>query len=87
MLGHTFQLIQKISSQIGCISFFREVKVLRLVCKNTVEEAMLSCAREKLKLEKDVTASDATGKNGPYCSSEQARSIALGKTKFLSVKL
>ena len=48
---------------------------------------MLSCAREKLKLEKDVTASDATGKNGPYCSSEQARSIALGKTKFLSVKL
>ena len=43
---------------------------------------MLSCAREKLKLEKDVTASDATGKNGPYWSSEQARSIDLDKLNF-----
>lgn len=36
----------------------REVKIIRLISKDTVEEAMLRCGKEKLKLEKDVTSSD-----------------------------
>lgn len=33
----------------------------RLIAKNTVEEAMLKCAQDKLKLEKDVTGIGASG--------------------------
>lgn len=36
----------------------QEVKVVRLISKDTVEEAMLRCGKEKLKLEQDVTSSD-----------------------------
>ena len=35
--------------------------MIRLISKDTVEEAMLSCGREKLKLEHDITTSDDTG--------------------------
>ncbi|KAJ8315230.1 hypothetical protein KUTeg_007380 [Tegillarca granosa] len=41
----------------------REVRVIRLVSKGTVEEAMLRCAQEKLKLEKDVTADEDDAEN------------------------
>ncbi|ESN92387.1 hypothetical protein HELRODRAFT_103742 [Helobdella robusta] len=33
----------------------RDVKVYRLITKNSIEEAMLRCAQDKLKLERDVT--------------------------------
>lgn len=36
----------------------REVQILRLISKDTVEEAMLKCSLEKLKLEKDVISTD-----------------------------
>ncbi|KAL5010230.1 hypothetical protein ScPMuIL_012535 [Solemya velum] len=36
----------------------KEVNVVRLICKGTVEEAMLRCAEEKLKLEQDITKSN-----------------------------
>ena len=41
--------------------FCREVKIIRLISKDTVEEAMLRCGKEKLKLEHDITTSDDTG--------------------------
>lgn len=39
--------------------FYRAVEVVKLISKGTVEEGMLSCARFKLNLEKDVTSTDA----------------------------
>ncbi|XP_071112881.1 SWI/SNF-related matrix-associated actin-dependent regulator of chromatin subfamily A containing DEAD/H box 1 homolog [Haliotis cracherodii] len=36
----------------------RSVKIVRLLCRDTVEEGMFRCAQEKLKLERDVTKSD-----------------------------
>ncbi|KAH3718701.1 hypothetical protein DPMN_061507 [Dreissena polymorpha] len=36
----------------------REVQILRLISKDTVDETMLKCAREKLKLEKEVISTD-----------------------------
>ena len=32
----------------------REVSVLRLICKDTIEEDILQCAEKKLQLEKDI---------------------------------
>ena len=37
---------------------FREVTVIRLISDHTIEEAMLRCAQEKLKLEKDITTDE-----------------------------
>ena len=34
----------------------REVHITRLICKNSIEEQMLTLANRKLELEKDVTA-------------------------------
>jgi len=39
----------------------RDVKVYRLISKNSIEEAMLRCAEKKLKLEMDVTGSNRKG--------------------------
>jgi len=39
----------------------RDVKVFRLVSKNSIEEAILHCAEKKLKLEMDVTGSGQKG--------------------------
>ena len=39
----------------------RDVTVIRLVGKDTVEEDMLVCAQSKLKLEQDLTASSDSG--------------------------
>ncbi|XP_022248336.1 SWI/SNF-related matrix-associated actin-dependent regulator of chromatin subfamily A containing DEAD/H box 1-like [Limulus polyphemus] len=36
----------------------KEVRVIRMISKDTIEEGILSCAHEKLKLEKDITATD-----------------------------
>ncbi|XP_052088062.1 SWI/SNF-related matrix-associated actin-dependent regulator of chromatin subfamily A containing DEAD/H box 1A-like isoform X5 [Mytilus californianus] len=38
----------------------REVSIIRLISKDTVEEAMLRCAQEKLKLEKDITTDEGS---------------------------
>lgn len=40
-------------------TFYREVSVVRLISKDTVEEGMLRCARGKLKLEKDITTDES----------------------------
>lgn len=40
----------------------REVSVVRLISKDTVEEGMLRVARGKLKLEKDITTDESTDK-------------------------
>ncbi|XP_056013599.1 SWI/SNF-related matrix-associated actin-dependent regulator of chromatin subfamily A containing DEAD/H box 1-like isoform X2 [Ostrea edulis] len=40
----------------------REVSVIRLISKDTVEEGMLRCARDKLKLEKDITTDESSDK-------------------------
>uniref|UniRef100_A0A8D0C764 DNA helicase n=1 Tax=Salvator merianae TaxID=96440 RepID=A0A8D0C764_SALMN len=37
----------------------REVKVIRLISKGTIEESMLRISQQKLKLEQDMTAADA----------------------------
>ena len=39
---------------------YREVTVLRLICKNTVEENILQCAEAKLKLGKDLSKINGT---------------------------
>lgn len=39
----------------------RDVKIYRLISKNSIEEAMLHCAEKKLKLEMDVTGSNNKG--------------------------
>ncbi|XP_031567802.1 SWI/SNF-related matrix-associated actin-dependent regulator of chromatin subfamily A containing DEAD/H box 1-like [Actinia tenebrosa] len=36
----------------------RDVRVYKLISRNTIEEAMLKCAKSKLKLEKDVVSTD-----------------------------
>ncbi|XP_068259891.1 SWI/SNF-related matrix-associated actin-dependent regulator of chromatin subfamily A containing DEAD/H box 1-like [Nyctibius grandis] len=38
---------------------FREVKVIKLISKGTIEESMLKISQQKLKLEEDMTAADA----------------------------
>lgn len=38
---------------------FREVKVIKLISKGTVEEYMLKISEQKLKLEQDMTAADS----------------------------
>ncbi|XP_061176212.1 SWI/SNF-related matrix-associated actin-dependent regulator of chromatin subfamily A containing DEAD/H box 1B-like [Saccostrea echinata] len=43
----------------------REVSIIRLISKDTVEEGMLRCARDKLKLEKDITTDESTDKENP----------------------
>ncbi|XP_071411964.1 SWI/SNF-related matrix-associated actin-dependent regulator of chromatin subfamily A containing DEAD/H box 1 isoform X2 [Pithys albifrons albifrons] len=37
----------------------REVKVIKLICKGTIEESMLKISQQKLKLEQDMTAADS----------------------------
>lgn len=44
--------------QVWCKVTFRDVTVVKLITKGTVEEKMLECAMTKLKLEKDVTGKD-----------------------------
>uniref|UniRef100_A0A915JJ26 Helicase C-terminal domain-containing protein n=1 Tax=Romanomermis culicivorax TaxID=13658 RepID=A0A915JJ26_ROMCU len=41
----------------------KEVKVLRLIAKNTIDETMLACAKRKLDLEKQVTADEDNAEN------------------------
>lgn len=41
--------------------FLREVQVVRLISKGTIEESMLRISQQKLKLEQDMTAAE-TGK-------------------------
>lgn len=36
-------------------SFYRTVKIIRLISKDTIEEGMLQIAQDKLQLERDVT--------------------------------
>jgi len=40
----------------------RDVKIYRLISKNSIEEAILRCAEKKLKLEMDVTGSGQKGR-------------------------
>lgn len=37
---------------------FREVQVIRLISKGTIEESMLKISQQKLKLEQDMTATE-----------------------------
>ena len=38
----------------------REVTVIRLLCKGSIEEAIMQCAETKLKLEQDLNLIDGT---------------------------
>ena len=38
--------------------YYREVQIVRLISKDTVEEAMLKCSLDKLKLERDVISTN-----------------------------
>ena len=38
------------------LPLYREVEVVRLVGKDTIEEEILKCAQQKLKLEQDMTS-------------------------------
>lgn len=53
--------MEKISDFL--LSLYREVTVYRLIASNTIEEAMLQCAQNKLRLERDMAAMD----NGKCC--------------------
>ena len=46
---------------VSPLSRFRPVKVYRILCEHTVDEVMMNVAERKLKLEKNVTLSDAGG--------------------------
>lgn len=38
---------------------FREVQVIKLISKGTIEETMLKISQQKLKLEQDMTAAES----------------------------
>ena len=42
------------------ILFYREVKVIRLISKETIEEGMLQVAEDKLRLEKDISSDESS---------------------------
>jgi len=56
---HCIALIKCDNRCLLCIC--RDVKVYRLISKNSIEEAILHCAERKLKLEMDVTGSGQKG--------------------------
>ena len=37
------------------LGFFREVNVYRLLCKDTIEKAILNCANDKIRLHEDIS--------------------------------
>nr|XP_006826001.1 PREDICTED: SWI/SNF-related matrix-associated actin-dependent regulator of chromatin subfamily A containing DEAD/H box 1-like [Saccoglossus kowalevskii] len=55
----------------------RDVTVIRLICENTIEEAMLKCAMGKLKLEADITADDGDDENATDMASLLRDSLEL----------
>ncbi|XP_021366785.1 SWI/SNF-related matrix-associated actin-dependent regulator of chromatin subfamily A containing DEAD/H box 1-like [Mizuhopecten yessoensis] len=58
----------------------KEVSIVRLIVKDTVEEGMLRCAQEKLKLEKDITTSEGSDKeSGADVASLLKEALGQGK--------
>ncbi len=51
----------------------REVRVIRLICKGTVEEHILQCAEVKLKLEQDISKMNGKIKNAKSLSMRDHR--------------
>jgi len=51
-----------VSSLSSFVFICRDVKIYRLISKNSIEEAILHCAEKKLKLEMDVTGSNQKGR-------------------------
>ncbi|XP_076357814.1 SWI/SNF-related matrix-associated actin-dependent regulator of chromatin subfamily A containing DEAD/H box 1 homolog isoform X2 [Tachypleus tridentatus] len=56
----------------------KEVRVIRMISKDTIEEGILSCAHEKLKLEKDITATNDAAKQEDTHNLESLLKNALG---------
>jgi len=68
------QLICCVGCSLGlCVC--RDVKIYRLISKNSIEEAMLRCGEKKLKLEMDVTGGGQKGRtllfNYCFCYTDQ----------------
>ncbi|XP_069124027.1 SWI/SNF-related matrix-associated actin-dependent regulator of chromatin subfamily A containing DEAD/H box 1 homolog [Argopecten irradians] len=58
----------------------KQVSIIRLITKDTVEEGMLRCAQEKLKLEKDITTNEESDKdNGGDVASLLKEALGQGK--------
>lgn len=53
----------------------REVTVYRLIASNTIEEAMLQCAQNKLRLERDMAAMDNGDETTPKALSKVLHEI------------
>lgn len=56
-IAFSFALIQ--TRQMAFLWFFREVQVIKLISKGTIEETMLKISQQKLKLEQDMTAAES----------------------------
>lgn len=50
---------ETIKTDLSYFVVFREVKVIKLISKGTIEESMLKISQQKLKLEQDMTAADS----------------------------
>lgn len=65
---------------------FREVQVIKLISKGTVEETMLKISQQKLKLEQDMTAAES-GRclvhNDVHLSKLKQQYVTLKKRRFL----
>ncbi|CAG2252996.1 SMARCAD1 [Mytilus edulis] len=58
--GQVSELDRQAEDRCHRVGQTREVSIIRLISKDTVEEAMLRCAQEKLKLEKDITTDEGS---------------------------
>lgn len=59
--------------------FFREVKVIKLISKGTIEESMLKISQQKLKLEQDMTAADSGESPAHHCVNQGCCGVLLRK--------
>lgn len=51
---------EKTGITVFCVTYNRDVTVYRLIAKDTIEEAILQCAQNKLLLERDMNAMDGS---------------------------
>lgn len=65
--------------------FFREVQVIKLISKGTIEETMLKISQQKLKLEQDMTAAESgrcLAHNDDHLSKLKLPCVTLKKRMF-----
>lgn len=80
-----FALIQTMKIDFFLV-VFREVQVIKLISKGTIEETMLKISQQKLKLEQDMTAAESgrcLAHNDVHLSKLKLQCVTLQKQRFL----